>query len=221
MDNLKQISLFRSLTDKELEELYFCSKEVIFRKKEMIIKHGNMPLAVAYVSHGLVKMYDEYPGNRKHILHIIKSNEFIDVFSVFSELPYHFSASALIDTKVIMFERNVIKNIAAKNPVFASNTLRYLSVLSIFLLRNVIDLYCKNLKGRIAYFLLFLSRDVFYSQRFIIPVSRQEIADFSSMSRENISRTLHEFHKEGIIKIENEEIQILNEALLEKISDFG
>jgi len=219
--NLKQISLFRSLTDSEFDELYSGSKEVVFTKKEMIIKHGSMPLAVAYVSEGLVKMYDEYPGNRKHILHIIKSNEFIDVFSVFSDLPYHFSASALLDTKVVMFERNVIINIASRNPVFASNTLRYLSVLSVFLLRNVIDLYRKNLKGRIAFLLLFLSRDVFSSDHFALPLSRQEIADFSSMSRENISRTLNEFHKEGIINIDNDTIQILNEVLLEKISDFG
>lgn len=221
MYNIQNISLFRALSENEIHELAAASKEVIYKRKETIIKHGNMPLSVGFVTEGLVKMYDEYPGNRTHILHIIKSNEFIDIFSVFSELPYHFSASALMDSKIFMFDRSVIMKIASQNPAFAAATLRYLSVVSIFLLRNTIDLYRKNLKGRLAFLLLYLSRDVFYSKSFRLPLSGNEIADFTSISRENISRTMSEFNNEKIISYSKHVVTILNEPLLEKISDFG
>jgi hypothetical protein len=51
----------------------------------------------------------------------------------------------------------------------------------------------RNLAGRIAFVLLYFSKELYHSRIFDLPVSRKEIADLISMSSANVIRTFSEF----------------------------
>jgi CRP/FNR family transcriptional regulator, polysaccharide utilization system transcription regulator len=79
----------------------------------------------------------------------------------------------------------------------------------------------KQLPGRLAEILLCMSREVFKSNQFELPLNNNELSDFISTSRESVSRILSDFSKEGIISMNKKELTILKKDILEKISIKG
>jgi CRP/FNR family transcriptional regulator len=52
-------------------------------------------------------------------------------------------------------------------------------------------------------------------------LTRQEIADFASITLESTVKFLKEFEKENIVSLENKDIAIKNWDALKELSDFG
>jgi len=79
----------------------------------------------------------------------------------------------------------------------------------------------RQVKGRIAYFLIFLSDHIYSSRTFRLPVTRREIGELISMTTENTIRTLSEFRQDGIISMEGKSLKILDYKRLEGVSNTG
>jgi CRP/FNR family transcriptional regulator len=79
----------------------------------------------------------------------------------------------------------------------------------------------KNLKGRVAYLLIYFYSEIYKSLEYELPISRKEIADYIGMSTENVIRTLSEFRKDKIISINGKVIEIKDLDSLSSISQFG
>ena len=90
-----------------------------------------------------------------------------------------------------------------------------------YIYKKISSLSRKQLRGRLADALFYFADDIFESSSFELPFSRQELADFTSMSMENVVRILGEFKKEGFIRVNNREIDILDRSALKRISDLG
>jgi len=75
--------------------------------------------------------------------------------------------------------------------------------------------------GRIADSLLFFAHEIYSSNIFELPISRQDLADLTGITREGTSRILTDFHNEKIIEINSRKVTILNETLLKQISEKG
>jgi CRP/FNR family transcriptional regulator, polysaccharide utilization system transcription regulator len=75
--------------------------------------------------------------------------------------------------------------------------------------------------GRVADAILFFANKIYDTYSFDLPVSRQEIADLTGITRESASRILTEFHNEKIIDLQNRHFTILNDKLLREISEKG
>ena len=69
--------------------------------------------------------------------------------------------------------------------------------------------------------MLFFANEIYNSNTFTLPVSRQELADLTGITRESASRILTDFHNEKIIEIDSRKITIVNEKLLQQISEKG
>jgi CRP/FNR family transcriptional regulator len=89
------------------------------------------------------------------------------------------------------------------------------------IIMQALDLRQKNLIGRVAYVLLYFSKEIYNSRIFDLPVSRKEIADFIGMSTANVIRTMSEFKKEGIINIYGKTIEVADINKLEILSKRG
>jgi CRP/FNR family transcriptional regulator len=75
--------------------------------------------------------------------------------------------------------------------------------------------------GRIADTLLYLSKEIFNCNTFEIPLTRQDIADMSAMTKESAIRILKELKDDKIIDFTASGFTILNEASLIQISVTG
>jgi CRP/FNR family transcriptional regulator len=141
--------------------------------------------------------------------------------SIFSDEKYKYSVSALEDSVVCTVKLEYIKSLFLKNGGFASNLLTKISTISDKIIGQTLDIRQKNLAGRVAFVLLYFTKDIYKSMVFDIPVSRKEIADYIGMSTANVIRTLSDFKRDGIIRIFGKTIEIVNVEKLEIISKRG
>jgi CRP-like cAMP-binding protein len=79
----------------------------------------------------------------------------------------------------------------------------------------------KNMAGRISEALLSLQKDIFESNPFDMILTRQELGEFTGMTKESVSRILKEFKEEQLIDIDDRKIEILDFDKLRDISRKG
>jgi len=147
--------------------------------------------------------------------------DFVSLLSVFSERNYNYSVAALEDSITCNINLEEIKNIATVNGKFSLSLVEKVNKASDRIIIDFLKMKEKRLYGKIAYILLFFSKDIYHSNIFNLPLSRKEIAEYIGMTVENVIRTLSDFRKDGIIKISGPSIEIIDEDRLVRISELS
>jgi len=217
----KKSLLFESLNDKELELANKNKKEIIYKKKEVVCKEGEEIKELIYLKKGLIKLYKKGINNKDQILTIAKPLDFIGLLSIFLDTTYKYSISTLEDSTICLIKINFIKELVKNNGFFALNLLKNMSKTYDDIIKTTFDINTKQLRGRIAYIILYFSQYIYNSNYFILPITRRELGELIDMSTGNIIRILSEFKKDKILRVNEKKIEILNIELLKKISELG
>ena len=213
--------VFSYLDDKSIEELCDHKEEQSFRKGEIINHEGEKIVNFKYLKSGLVKLYRRTSTGEEQVITITRPFEFVSNMSIFSEERYQYSVSALEDSVVCLVKLDYIKDLFFKNGGFAMGLLTKISMINDKIISQTLDIRQKNLVGRVAFVLLYFTKEIYNSRVFDLPVSRKEIADYIGMSTANVIRTLSDFKREGIIRVFGKTIEIVDIAKLEIISKRG
>jgi CRP/FNR family transcriptional regulator len=212
---------FKNLTPEELSLINEQKVEKFYRKGENIYIEGDPVHSFLYLQKGLVKLYKTETNHKEHIISIAKPKDFIGLLSIFSNPKHTYSIAAIEDSIVCFVELDLIKNFIQTNGDFALDFFEKISILSDSIIQTRVDINTRQLRGRIAYILLFFAQKIYNTEKFNLPVSRKEIADLIDMSTENVIRALSEFRKDGLIQIEGKNIEINDIPRLQKIYDLG
>jgi CRP/FNR family transcriptional regulator len=213
--------LYKHLSNDEMASMCYSKAEKPYRKGEVIIEEGTPIDNFVYLKEGLVKLFKRIDNTKSQIISIAKPFDFVSLLSVFSNTTYNFSVSALEDSTVCIVDLNLMKDLIRKNGSFALDIIEKMNVASDSIINSYLDRNRKNLRGRIAYILLYFSDEIYKTEKFEIPVSRKEIAELIEMTTENVIRVMSEFRKDKIIQINGKEITILNKEMLVKICNAG
>ena len=212
---------FRGLNSDELAFINQKKTQITYLKGETIFKQGAFAPHVLFVNHGLVRVYLQTGVNRQLNLRIARKGDFMAFSSVFDENVYRYSGVAIVDSAICMIEKDALKQLLLQNPPFAMQLTsrnyrhenRYLDIIS--------DISYKQMRGKLASALLYLSGEEFSGDNLFLYLNRQDIADFASVTIESAIRLLKEFEKEEIVKLEGKEIKILRKEELQMISRTG
>jgi CRP-like cAMP-binding protein len=213
--------VFTTLDNDSILELCNFKEETEYVKGEIINREGEPIIDFKYLKKGLVKLYRGASNGEEQIITITRPFEFVSNLSIFSEERYQYSVAALEDSVVCSVDLSFIKLLLQRNSGFAVNLMTRISSINDKIINQTLDIRLRNLTGRVAFVLLYFTREIFNSKVFDMPVSRQEIADFIGMSSANVIRTLSDFKKDGIIKIDGKTIEITDIDKLEIISKRG
>ena len=205
----------------EFQKLQERSAQLKFRKGEAILKQGARATHLAFLQKGIVKFYYEDEKGRNLILTITKSPSLIGGANIFNELTNLFSIQAVEDCEVCMIDMAMLKEIAMSNNRFLMKLLELLTGMFKDSILNFIKLAHKQVNGRIADVLIYLSGSVYQSRNFTLTLSRKELSEFAGCSTENVIHTLSRFHREGILKVKGKSIEITDFERLQKISKVG
>jgi len=212
---------FKNLSDDDLKIINSKKNERFFRKGENICLEGDKINTFMYLQNGLVKLFKTEVNSKEHIISIAKPRDFIGLLSIFSNTKHIYSITALEDSIVCFVDLEIIRNLIKTNGIFALDFFEKISSVSDSVIKTRIDINTKQLRGRIAYILLFFSKHIYNSNTFNLPISRKEVAELIDMSTENVIRVLSEFRKDKLIQIEGKIIEITNIDKLEKIYTLG
>jgi CRP/FNR family transcriptional regulator len=212
---------FANIKDNELRDVCNSKHEKSFAKGDIICEEGDEIREFMYLKSGLVKIYKSLDNKRDQIIKIAGPFDFVSMLSIFSNTHYNYSISALEDSTVCYINLEVINKTIKTNGKFALDLLENMSRNSDDLIDINLNISKRNLRGRIAYILIYFSEYIYESNIFELPVSRKEIGEFIEMTTENVIRTLSEFRKDNIIKINGKTIEITDPGRLKQICEFG
>lgn len=215
-----RIMFFKNIEDQEMKTICSTKIQNRYSKGEQIIREGDPIVNFSYLKSGLVKLY-KIDGESEQIIHIAKPFDFVSILSVFSQKKYQYSVTALEESVVCNIAMKRIFEISSGNSAFAMDMMKRMSEVSDRIIQEMLEIRKRNLKGRVAFILLYFANDIFKSLSFELPVSRKEISEYIGMSTENVIRTLSEFRKDKIIKIFGKVIEIEDKESLEMISKLG
>jgi CRP/FNR family transcriptional regulator, polysaccharide utilization system transcription regulator len=213
-------SIFGRLEKPDLELINQSRYEVRFRAGEMMFKQGTPSPYFLCLTSGMVKIYIEGFG-KNLILGLVKPVDYILGPGIYVDNRHHYSAAAVEDSTACMVDVNAFKTLIRTNADFAEDFIRRISQMTIFNFDQVLSLTQKQMHGRIADVLFYLSEKIYCRNPFDMTISRQDLADLSAMSKESAIRILKEFKEEGILTTEANSIHILKPDLLKQIGERG
>jgi CRP-like cAMP-binding protein len=212
---------FKQLIPEELEFINKKKVQISYSKGENICKQGAFASTVLYISDGLVKLYLENQNKKITNIQILRASDFIGLSSVYGDNIYNYSVLALKDTNICLIEKDALKELMEKNGSFASSLIKKYCEVESYLYDKFRSISYKQMNGRLADVLLYLSSDNLKKENIYKYLSRKDIADFACISKESTVKLLTEFKNEGIIYIDGKYIEIKNLDLLKNISKRG
>lgn len=216
-----ELSCFDLLTQEEKELVDTRSVLVNYKKGEMVCKQGSFASHIMYLEKGLVKIYLE--GNPKDlILTITPQKNLMGLQALFEgNNTFLYSISTYTDCAVRLIDIQIFKQLLKQNPLFAYRIVNILNESTSQSYGRFFSLTHKQLHGRLADILLCLSRKIFKTSAFDLPLTRSDLSDLTSMSTESVIRIMKDFKDDGIIDINNKSISLLDIPRLDSISAKG
>jgi CRP/FNR family transcriptional regulator len=191
-----------------------------FRKHERICRQGDSVSHAIYLTGGAAKLFIEGINGHNIILYLMRPPSYIGLLSFFESIQYTYSVTAIEDAQVCMIGLESLKRLYLEDHEVLLRLNRAFGKSVALIMNKIICLNQKNIRGRIAESLLSLA--AFYgSNSFYLPVTRKELGEMSAISEENTVRLLTELKNEQIIKLDGRAVDILDTALLRKISELG
>ncbi len=179
-----------------------------FKKGETIIKQGFVASHILYIESGLAKL-DVTDDKKTSTVKLLSSGSFVGIICTFACKSIDFSSVALEDTTVEMINIEVFKKLITENGEFAMMLIQHMSALTNNMVHWITRISSKNIEGALALMLSELAI-IYKSNSFKIPVTRKVLAEMVGYSKESVINTLSKFNKEGIIKLDEKNIELID-----------
>ena len=212
---------YNALTPDQINKINSNSFVVKHGKGENIFSQEKPISYLMFLSSGLIKVLKEFKDKKSIILKIAGPGNYIGLISVFYGNRYQFSATAIEDSELVYVNFPIMKEIISENGLFALQMIQQFSNEGMDILNKLIYFPQKQVPGRIAEVLWFLSSEIYNDIHFTLPLSRQELADLVYSTKESVSRTLTEFKNDRMIDIEDRKISLKSIDLLKILSKLG
>lgn len=217
----RKAECFKYLSDKELALFDENKSTVHYNKGETIIKQGTEFTHVVSFNAGLAKLNVEVSPEKNVVIGIIKPSEILGGPGMFVNNRYSFSVTALTESTICLINVEVFKKMIQVNEKFAETFLSSFSSRYTEAISRLVSMSHKHMNGRVAEALIYLSDKIYESDAFELPMSRQELADYTGTSKESISRLFKDFSDDKLIEVNGREIKILNKEKLFQIQLKG
>jgi CRP-like cAMP-binding protein len=216
--HIAEIPLFEGLPTGQHESLARIALSRSYKKGEIIFSDGDDGIGFYVVVSGRVKIFKLSPDGKEQILHLFGPTETFGEVPVFSGHGYPAYAEADSQSSVLFFPKNEFIGLIKADPSMA---LKMLAVLSQRLRRfaaQVEALSLREVPGRLAAYMLYLSGKNENENHFILDISKGQLASLLGTIPETLSRILGKMTRQAFILSEGARITILDKEGLEEIA---
>ena len=213
--------LFSSLNKDELLLLNKDRYSVRFHKGEMILKQGTRADYLVSLIEGFAKMYIEGDHNKNLVLDFIKPPRILGGPGAPVDGKHRYSVVAIRETLVCFIDLANFRKVLASSSQFSERFLVLCSQNYLESLDRMVAISQKQMHGRMADALIHLSTEIYKSDFISDEISRMDIAEFTSMSKDSAIRVLKEFERDRIVSLQGKQIEILDSRKLNEIADKG
>jgi len=212
---LRNVSLFESLNDEEIEALSDVTFTRTFGKDSVIILAEEEGDTLFIIKKGQVKVSIVSEEGREVILSLLGSGSVFGELSLLDGKPRSANVVAIEETELIMLRRADFVQLIYKVPQIATSLLAELASRLRRTDRQIEGLALLDVTSRISETLLQLAGDqgVETTDGILIQnrPTHQELANMSGTTRETVSRVLKRLESQGYISCKGRTITILRE----------
>ena len=217
--HLSHLDLFKGLTVEQLDAIARIVSDKEYKKGQIIFSEGDEGEGFYLVISGRVKVYKLSPEGKEQIMHIFGPGKPFAEVPVFGGSRYPANAEAMDHCKLFLFPKKAFISLIQENPSLAMNMLASLSQ-RLKQFSNLIEtLSLKEVPGRLASYLLYLSDKNGSIDEFKLDIAKSQLASLLGTIPETLSRIFAKMASKEIVKINGPEVIILNRAGLEDLAE--
>ncbi|HOE16697.1 MAG TPA: Crp/Fnr family transcriptional regulator [Syntrophorhabdaceae bacterium] len=205
MDNLRNVSLFATLNEKDMEVVSKIIFVNTYSKGEVVFQEGEKGDSLYIILKGQVKvcLYDE--DGREYILAAIGKDGFFGELALIDELPRSANAITLENSELLIIRRHDFTRLLMENPTITIAILKVLSRRLRETDERIRWLAFLSVEGRILKYLLGVGEKEGVKVKDYIIIEKGptqiDIASSCGCSRETVSRMIKSLVKKGILSV--------------------
>jgi CRP/FNR family transcriptional regulator, polysaccharide utilization system transcription regulator len=216
----KEISC-RFLSRDEFEVIRRMSTQLYFEKGETILKQGAKATHTVFLHKGIVKFNYHNESGKNFIMTIVNGPRILGGANLFFKETNLFSLEAVENSELCLIDNRAFGQALLKHGSYLMALFRESIEMFQVPIFNFISLAHKQVNGRIADIIIYLSEHVYMSHEFQLTLTRKEIAEFAACSPENVITTLSRLNREGVITLDGKHFKINDYKKLREISKIG
>jgi CRP/FNR family transcriptional regulator, cyclic AMP receptor protein len=216
---LERHSLVGKLTPAEIEQLLAHARVESYRARQEIFRKGSPGLGMLAVLKGQVRISSIGPDGNQIVLNVINEGEVFGEIALLDGKERTADAVAMTACELLALDRRDFVPFLRANPDVA---LRLMSVLCERLRRTTEqyeDMIFLDAPSRLAKKLLQLAGDqpaqAKPAVKPLVTISQRELGSMIGLSRESINKQLSAWQQDGVIKVEQGSITILDRTALQ------
>ena len=221
LETLSVIPLFRGLPEDQIQKIGAIAVVKDFSRDEIIFSERDDGDGFYVVSSGSVKIYKASLDGKEQILHIYGQGNTFGEVPVFSGQRFPANAQALVKSRLLFFPRDAFLDLISKNPSLAMNMLAILSMRLRQFTVQVENLSLKEIPGRLASYLIYISDEQTKSHQVSLTISKGQLASLLGTIPETLSRIFSKMNDKNLIEVDGRTITILDIDGLKELSEYG
>jgi len=225
MDGLKKQDVFKGLANDVYDAVVNSGFSIKLRPKSILFHQGDPAKACYLVNQGRLKLTKLNEEGKEVILRYIGAEELTAAIAVFKDWNYPVTAESIEETEVTGWNKQTMTQLMRRYPDIAINLLGIILERIEDMQDRYLEICTEHVDQRIARSLLrIMQRAGSKTPEGIhidIPLSRQNIADYSGTTLYTVSRTLSAWEKNGWIKSGREQIVVTDPHALVQFAETG
>ena len=185
----------------------------------MVYEQGQRPVALYFVSKGIVKTFQVSDAGKELIMSICKEGDFFGYLPLLEEISYKDNAEALEESEVMIIPKADFFNLINTDPSISKKFIKLLSSNLVEKEEHLLNLAYNSLRKRVADGLLHVN-DKYKKNPGDKPkleISRENLAQVVGTATESLIRVLSDFKHEKLIELQDGKIVVTDEAKLKNL----
>lgn len=206
---LREITLFKDLTEEELSRVHNLAIERAYAKGEYVFMEGQEREEVFFIRRGLIKVIKVDEEGREHIVNILGRGKMFPHVGFFQDSPYPGTAQLMEPSVLLSIRRNQFDALLTEYPDIARKVM------------HVMGERILNLQAKLQEVALFASHErvIALLRHFAeehgvarpdgiyvrLPITHEEMAHMIGMTRESVNRVWNQLRRDGVLKGQRDE----------------
>lgn len=215
--SIRDVPLFKNLSEAEFQAVRQCLKEKSFQKGESLFLEGSLCERVFFVRSGRVKLTRTSSSGREQILETLGPGNTCACNPGASNWHCSSTAIAITPCSVWFLSReNYIKLVQTQSKVSQALNRLFAERLQCFS-ALIEEVSLKDSRKRLVRFLLGMLPEGANKDTLAVSFTREELAQRLGMARETVARQLSQLKSKKLIDIKSHQIVLRDKAGLEKL----
>ncbi|MBW2501359.1 MAG: Crp/Fnr family transcriptional regulator [Deltaproteobacteria bacterium] len=218
-NSLSRVDLFNGLSSGQLDDVARIVSLRKYNNGDIVFLDGDAAVGFYMVAGGRVKVYKVSPDGKEQIMHIFGTGQPFAEVPVFAGSHYPANAEAMESSTLFFFPKKEFIRLIHENPSLAMNMLASLSQRLKHFSNLVEALSLKEVPGRLASYLLYLSDRNGSIDEFGLDITKAQLASFLGTIPETLSRIFAKMGSRELARIDGPHIVILDREGLEDLAE--